>query len=33
MKKKMLLSMMLWTMLLWCVGSANAESDVEKTLK
>ena len=33
MKKKMLLSMMLWAMLLWCVGSANAESDVEKTLK
>ena len=33
MKKKMLLSMMLWTILLWCVGSANAESDVEKTLK
>ena len=33
MKKKMLLSMMVWAMLLWCVGSANAESDVEKTLK
>jgi thiol:disulfide interchange protein DsbC len=33
MKKKMLLGMMLWAMLLWCVGSANAESDVEKTLK
>ena len=25
--------MMVWAMLLWCVGSANAESDVEKTLK
>ena len=33
MKKKMLLSIMVWAMLLWCVGSANAESDVEKTLK
>jgi thiol:disulfide interchange protein DsbC len=33
MKKKMLLSMMLWAMLLWCVGSVNAASDVEKTLK
>ena len=33
MKKKMLLGIMLWAMLLWCVGSANAESDVEKTLK
>jgi thiol:disulfide interchange protein DsbC len=33
MKKKMLLSMLVWAMLLWCVGSANAESDVEKTLK
>ena len=24
---------MLWAILLWCAGSANAESDVEKTLK
>jgi thiol:disulfide interchange protein DsbC len=33
MKKKILLSLMLWAILLWCAGSANAESDVEKTLK
>ena len=41
MKKKMLLSVMVWAMLLWCAGVANAGSDVksdavsdvEKTLK
>lgn len=33
MKKKMLLGIMLWAIVLWYVGSANAESDVEKTLK
>jgi thiol:disulfide interchange protein DsbC len=33
MKKKMLLSAMVWAMLLWCVGTANAGSDVEKTFK
>jgi thiol:disulfide interchange protein DsbC len=33
MKKKMLLSVMVWAMLLWCAGATNAESDIEKTLK
>ena len=33
MKKKMLLSVMVWAMLLWCAGVANAGSDVEKKLK
>ena len=33
MKKKMLLSVMVWGILIWCVGIANAGSDVDQIFK